>query len=57
MVCVGMFGGGNVVVDKYKRILAIYRCFLLYTIIGIINVAKCHNIYKPSHDNRSNKKA
>ena len=40
----GMFGGGNVVVDKYKRMLAIYRCFLLYTIIGIINVAKCHDI-------------
>ena len=43
----GMFGGDNVVVDKYKRILAIYRCFLLYTIntiIGVINSAKRHDI-------------
>lgn len=38
----GMFGGDNVVVDKYKRILAILQMFfLLYTPIGIINVAKC----------------
>lgn len=41
----GMFGGDNVVVDKYKRILAILQMFfLLYTPIGIINVAKCHDI-------------
>lgn len=40
-VCfLGMFGSGNVVVDKYKHI----QMFLLYTIIGVINFAKCHDI-------------
>lgn len=57
MVCAGVFGCGNVVVDKYKHFLAIYRCFFALYTNRHYQCGKMSDIYKPLHDNRSNKQA